>query len=534
MKNNEFVAVRKIKLLDFVKENNIKNSIAAKVDNELVSLNTIVKKDQKFEIIDKYSKWGRKIYANTLSLVFILAVKEVFDNIRVNIEYTIGQGLYATIDNAHIDHNSIEKIDEKIKELIKRNITIEKEVVSYKVARSLFKAEGYEEKIELIDSLNKKEVEIYIVDGKVFTFDNILAPNTSFIDKFELINYYPGVIIQYPGSDGKISKFVEQAKIAKTFSVSRKWTETMNINFAGKLNEYVLNDQIDYLVKVNEAYYNNQLANCASKIASQDDLNIILIAGPSSSGKTTTASKLAIQLGVFGKKALVISTDDYFLDRDKTPIKENGVKDYENINAIDLEKLNKDLLCLLEGERITLPKYDFISGKSKREGETIKLDGRHPIIIEGIHSLNPKLSSQIPEKHKFKIYVSALTQINIDSHNRISTSNSRLIRRIVRDNNFRGNSCEETLKMWPDVREGENKYIFPYQENADFYMDTSLVYEFNALKKDAMENLKNIKKDSPYYLKAKELIDLLNNFVEMKNNFVIPTDSILREFLGGK
>ncbi|MDO4661875.1 MAG: nucleoside kinase [Tissierellia bacterium] len=512
------------------------NYIAAIIDGEIVSLNNKIKDNDKINLIDRYSDIGNSIYVDTLSLIFILATKKVFrdKNIRVNLEFSIGNGLYTTIENSNITHECIKEIQDEMYNIINRDIPIEKEVVSDKVAKSLFEAEEYYEKIDLLESLNKKQVEIAIVDGKVFTFDNILAPSTSYIDKFKIISYYPGIVIMYPDINTKqISKFEEQANISKVFSVSRKWTESLGVRFAGNLNQYVNNNSMDYLIDVNESYYNIQLYKCANIIASQDDLKIILISGPSSSGKTTTANRLKIELGVYGKKPVIISTDDYFLDRDKTPINDKGYKDFENIDAIDIEKLNKDLLLLLEGKEVELPKFNFVTGKSEPSGRKIKLDHKYPLIIEGIHSLNPRLSSGIPEKNKFKIYVSALTQVNIDSHNRIRTSDSRLIRRIVRDQNFRGYSPEYTLKVWQNVRDGEEKYIFPFQENADFYIDTSLVYEFNALKHEAIEDLSKIEKTSKFYPKARRLISLLNNFISLKDKNMIPKNSILREFIGG-
>lgn len=304
----------------------------------------------------------------------------------------------------------------------------------------------------------------------------------------------------------------------------------MGIKYAGSLNKAVLEGKMDNLILVNETFYNNQLAQCAKDIIDKN-MQIVLIAGPSSSGKSTTAKKLAIQLAVYGKNTFIISTDNYFIDRDKTPINKYGQKDFENVKAIDLDLLNEDLLELLEGEEIELPSFNFIKGKREKSDKTIKLD-EGILIIEGIHSLNPILSKYIPQKNKYKIYVSALTQINIDSHNRISSSDARLIRRIVRDKNYRGYDPIETIESWDNVRRGEREYIFPFQENADFYMDTSLIYEFNALKNEAMEALDTIDKSSKYYYKANDLKKLLSHFIGIDDLSTITKDSILREFIG--
>ena len=285
------------------------------------------------------------------------------------------------------------------------------------------------------------------------------------------------------------------------------------------------------MVNVNETYYNNQLNKCAKDIIA-NNMNIVMLAGPSSSGKTTTAKKLAIQLAVLGKDAYVISTDDYFVDRNKTPLDENGNKDFESIDAIDLHSLNEDLLDLLEGKEVILPSFNFIKGIRTLSNKKIKMKDNTILIIEGIHALNPKLTDYIPEKNKYKIYVSVLTGINIDSTNRISSTETRLIRRIVRDNKYRGYDTLETLKSWNKVKLGEQKYIFPYQNRADFYVDSSLIYEYNALKKYAIECFKQVSKNSKYYYMVDRLENILSYFVEIENTKIIDDHSILREFIG--
>lgn len=512
--------------------NNDYNYLAAIVNGKIEDLNYIIDKKDNIELISRYSNIGKKIYSSSLSLILIMAVKKLMPDKKVNIEYSIGDGLYISIDNYSISHREVKEIEIEMRKIIEDNIKLNKETISSNIAISLFKSEGYDEKIDLIESLNLESVDVYVVDGKVFSFDKVLVPYSSFLDKFKIIAYHPGIVISFPVKEGEPSpEFKEQVNISKVYTNSKKWTELMGIEYAGDLNKTILNNKMDNLILVNETYYNNQLAQCAKQIV-DEDMQIVMIAGPSSSGKSTTAKKLAIQLAVYGKNSYVLSTDDYFIDRDKTPLNEYGEKDFESLNAIDLKRLNEDLLDLLEGVEVELPSYNFLTGKSEKSDKKIKLDNNNILIIEGIHSLNPRISKSIPEKNKFKIYVSALTQINIDSHNRISSSDSRLIRRIVRDNNFRGYNAEETLKVWDNVRRGERKYIFPYQENADFYMDTSLVYEFNALKSEAVKNLKTVDKNSEYFYKANDLISLLNNFIELEDLSVITRDSILREFIG--
>lgn len=528
----EFKTDKNLSILQAIeKKNNEKIYIAAIVNGEVKDLNYILSNNDEIHLISKYSNIGKQIYSSSLSMILILAIKEVLGDVRVNVEYSIGNGLYVSIKDYIVSRKDVDLIDKKMKKYIKSDIPINKERVSSDVAINLFRSEGYTEKIELIETLDLEYVDIYLVGGRAFSFDKPLAPKTSFMNEYRLLSYYPGIMIQYPNEKGdENSEFVEQVSLTKMYSSSKNWTELMGIKYAGNLNRAILEGRMDNLILVNETFYNNQLANCAKDII-DNNMQIVLIAGPSSSGKTTTAKKLAIQLAVYGKNTFIISTDDYFIDRDKTPINEFGHKDYENVTAIDLDQLNKDLLGLLEGEEIELPSYNFIKGRREKSNKKIKLnDGI--LIIEGTHSLNPLLSKYIPEKIKYKIYVSALTQINIDSHNRISSSDSRLIRRIVRDKNYRGYTPIETIETWNNVRRGEKEYIFPFQENADFYMDTSLIYEFNALKNEAIEALDSIDKSSKYYYKSRDLKKLLTNFIGIEDLSIITKDSILREFIG--
>lgn len=532
--NNELIDLNEsISIYEFINDKNENNKYLAAIVNGVVEdLHYVIKENDQIELISRYSNIGKKIYSSSLSLIFILAAKKVILDKKINVEYSLGDGLYISIEDHKIKHNEAKKIQEEMKKLVASNIEIKKERVSANIAISLFKSEGYEEKIELIETLNLEYVDLYLVEGKAFSFDKVLVPNTSFIDRFMIKSYYPGLIILYPIKENEaIPKFKEQVNLSRVYANSRYRTDLLKIKYAGNLNKAILNDKMENLIKVNETYYNNQLAKCARDIIERN-MNIVMIAGPSSSGKSTTAKKLAIQLAVYGKNTFIISTDDYFIDRDKTPLNEFGEKDFESISSIDFKKFNEDLLDLLEGKEINLPSYNFLTGKSEISSRKVALEDNNILIVEGIHSLNPVLSKSVPEKNKFKIYVSALTQINIDSHNRISSSDARLIRRIVRDNNFRGYTTEETLKIWDNVRRGECRYIFPYQENADFYMDTSLLYEFNALKNQAIKDLSMVDKDSEYYYKALDLINLLNNFIAIDDLTVIARDSILREFIG--
>src|SRR5699024_11174427 len=330
-----------------------------------------------------------------------------------------------------------------------------------------------------------------------------------------------------------IDNFVEQKKLAQIFEESSKWLRILDLAHVGSLNEKIHNGEITEAIKVSEALHEKKIGQIADQICEKNNNNIILIAGPSSSGKTTFAQRLAIQLKVNGKRPIAISLDDYFVNREDTPLNEDGEYDFESLDVLDLELINMDLLKLIEGQSIELPKFNFRTSKREQSGKVIKVDENQPIIIEGIHGLNPKLTYEIPEKNKFKIYISALTQLNLDSHNRISTTNIRLIRRMVRDVKFRGNDPIRTFELWKGVRKGEEENIFPYQEEADAMINSSLVYEMSVLKKYIMPLLKEIDNSSIYYSDARKLLRFLEYFVDIEDESAIPTNSILREFIGG-
>lgn len=533
--NDEFLKTNKKFLYEIIKEkypNNFKDYILANVNGKIVDLNYEISQDDKIDLIKKYTHIANLSYESTIALICMLAIEKIYKNKKVNIEYSVNNCLYLSVENFKILHKDIEKIKKEMENLIKEDFPIVKKTYKKTEALKIFKANDDLDKYNLLNSLNLNEINIYDVKDKFYFFTNYLCPKSSWIEDFDIIYYHPGILINYKKSENsKLLDFKEQINIPKIYERSKRWTNLLGINFASDLNELVINDKIESLVNVNETYYNNQLNKCAKDIIA-NNMNIVMLAGPSSSGKTTTAKKLAIQLAVLGKDAYVISTDDYFVDRNKTPLDENGNKDFESIDAIDLHSLNEDLLDLLEGKEVILPSFNFIKGIRTLSNKKIKMKDNTILIIEGIHALNPKLTDYIPEKNKYKIYVSVLTGINIDSTNRISSTETRLIRRIVRDNKYRGYDTLETLKSWDKVKLGEQKYIFPYQNRADFYIDSSLIYEYNALKKYAIECFKQVSKNSKYYYMVDRLENILSYFVEIENTKIIDDHSILREFIG--
>lgn len=533
--NDEFLKTNKKFLYEIIKEkypNNFKDYVLANVNGKIVDLNYKIFQDDKIDLIKKYTHIANLSYESTIALICMLAIEKIYKNKKVNIEYSVNNCLYLSVENFKILHKDIEKIKKEMENLIKEDFPIVKKTYKKTDALKIFKENDDLDKYNLLNSLDLNEINIYEVKDKFYFFTNYLCPKSSWIEDFDIIYYHPGILINYKKSENsKLLDFKEQINIPKIYERSKRWTNLLGINFASDLNELVINDKIESLVNVNETYYNNQLNKCAKDIIA-NNMNIVMLAGPSSSGKTTTAKKLAIQLAVLGKDAYVISTDDYFVDRNKTPLDENGNKDFESIDAIDLHSLNEDLLDLLEGKEVILPSFNFIKGIRTLSNKKIKMKDNTILIIEGIHALNPKLTDYIPEKNKYKIYVSVLTGINIDSTNRISSTETRLIRRIVRDNKYRGYDTLETLKSWDKVKLGEQKYIFPYQNRADFYVDSSLIYEYNALKKYAIECFKQVSKNSKYYYMVDRLENILSYFVEIENTKIIDDHSILREFIG--
>jgi uridine kinase len=513
-----------------------KKYLGARINNEIFNLKKSVASESEIRFLDNKDVDGYRIYTKTISAIFIMACKEICREGNVSIEHFLGPGLYVEPKNHNgISFSKTVEIENKMREIVSKDYDIERVIYSKDEAIKLFKEEGYEDKVRLFSSLDKDTISIYNINGHIDSFHGYLAPSTGYVSEFKLKYYYPGVIILFPSlkNDYDMNNFKEQKKLAKVFKESNDWLDILDLAYIGSLNEKTNSADVGEVIRIAEALHEKKIGQIADEICKDKEINIILIAGPSSSGKTTFAQRLAIQLKVNGKRPISISVDDYFVDRDKTPIKEDGTHDFEALEAINVDGFNMDLVSLLEGKEIELPKYNFITGKSEKSGKIIKVDQDHPIIIEGIHGLNPKLTKDIPEKNKYKIYISALTQINVDSHNRIPTTDTRLIRRIVRDNKYRGISPLRTFELWSSVRAGEEKHIFPFQEEADIMFNSALVYELAVLKKHIVPILEEIDNTSIYYSEAKKLLKFLEYFRDINIEEAIPPNSILREFIGG-
>lgn len=523
-----------LEISKLVYKEDYKQYLGARINNEVYNLFKTIDKNVDIKFIDNKDVDGYRIYTKTITAVFIMACREICPESKVRIEHFQGPGLYVELEKEHsISSSQIILIENKMREIIEADYTIERTKYSRDEAIKLFEEIGYIDKVRLYNSIDRQNFHIYRISDYIDAFHGYLAPSTGYVKMFKLKHYYPGAIILFPSKKNNydMTDFKEQKKLAKIFKETNDWAEILDLGYVSSLNEKVSNNTIGEVIRISEAFHEKKIAKIADNICEDSDINIILIAGPTSSGKTTFADRLAIQLKVNGKRPIAISMDDYFVNRENTPINEDGSYNFETIDSVDLKQLNSDLTRLLEGEIVELPKFNFITGQREKSGKYIKVDKDHPIILEGIHGLNPKLTSGIPEKNKYKVYISALTQLNIDAHNRIPTTDTRLIRRMVRDVKHRGNGPLRTFELWSGVRSGEEQYVFPFQEEADVMFDSALVYELAVLKKYIVPLLEEIDNTSIYYSEAKKLLKFLQYFVDIINEEDIPPQSLLREFI---
>ena len=511
--------------------------LGVKVNNKLKGLcSRDYRENDSIEFIDITHPDGHRIYVRTLSLIYVKACKDAYNDIDVSINHSLNKGLYTELEHKHLaTRKHLNKIKEKMQEIIDAKKTISTNFLSVDKAKEVFLAQNMMDKVEMLKYWNKESIRVYELDGYYDTFYGYLAPNTGFVNKFDLRLFYPGIILNFPTREGnfELPEYIEQKKLSKVFREAEDWGKIMDVSHVDALNRKIVNNTIGDMIRVNEALHEKKIAYIADEITNDKNIKIVLIAGPSSSGKTTFAQRLSIQLRVNGKKTYAISLDDYFVDRHLSPKDEKGDFDFETIEALDLELFNEQLIDLMSGEEVQIPVYNFKEGIREYTRDPIKLTEDHIIIIEGIHGLNDELTKNIPQINKFKIYISALTQLNIDRHNRISTSDLRLLRRIVRDNTHRGNNAFKTMELWDNVVKGTEKYIFPFQENADAIFNSALVYELCVLKKYAEPIIMEIDEDSKFYSERQRLIKFLSYFLPIEDESAIPNTSILREFIGG-
>jgi len=511
--------------------------LGAMVNNEVRELSFELFHPVTVQFFDINHRDGMRMYTRGLSFVLFKAVHEHFPKSQLRIDHSISKGIFCRIENIEneLTHADIAAIKKRMHEIVNDDIPfIRVEEETEEVIRK-FGQHGLDDKIGLLKHRGRNYSAYYKLNGHIDAFYGYMVPSTGYLNVFDLNKYYNGMLLQVPqkGDPSKVESLVVQNKLFEIFQEFSQWVNILDVPDVNDLNVACKNGKSEIFIKVSEALHEKKIGQIADNIRMRNkEVKIILISGPSSSGKTTFAKRLAIHLVVNGMKPINISLDNYFVDRDKTPLDEYGNHDFEAVEALDLDLFNQHLLALLNGEKIELPKYSFATGTRFFDGEIIQMHPENVLIIEGIHGLNPRLTSSIPTETKFKIYVSALTTLNIDNHNRVSTTDNRLIRRIVRDYRYRKYSARDTISRWPSVRAGEEKHIFPFQEEADMMFNSALLYELAVLKPFAEPILLEVQPNQPEYAEAVRLLGFFRYLKPLKPNEIPPT-SILREFLGG-
>ena len=513
--------------------------LAAYVNNRIKELNYRIYKPVTVRFIDITSFEGIRVYQRTISFILQKAVRELFPDRTLYIRHSLGaSGFYCEISGfGPIPAEHLDAIKARMRGIIDRNLPIQGVKMLTDTARKIYEGFGMADKIALLDSRPRLYSKIYTIDSLPGYFYGALTPSTGYTPQFDLHPYYNGFFIALPlrTDPTRLHQSVHQEKMFDVFHQYQSWVEIMGVPTVGQLNSKVLAGDASELIKIAEAFHENklaQVAGCVAEANRERGVRLVLISGPSSSGKTTFAKRLGVQLRVLGLNPVLISLDDYFVDREKTPRDENGEYDYEALEAIDLEQFNDHLKRLERGESVDIPRYDFISGTRQWHDNPLQLDERSVLIVEGIHGLNPALTPGVPESRKFKIYVSCFTSVALDNVSRIATSDNRLLRRLTRDYRTRGNDALSTLARWESVRRGEEKHIFPYQENADIMLNSSLFYEISVLRPFAEKILREVPDTVPEYDEARRMLKFLDNFIPISPEEIPPT-SLLREFIGG-
>lgn len=513
--------------------------LAAYVNNRIKELNYRIYKPVTVRFIDITSFEGIRVYQRTISFILQKAVRELFPDRTLYIRHSLGaSGFYCEISGfGPIPAEHLDAIKARMRGIIDRNLPIQGVKMLTDTARKIYEGFGMTDKIALLDSRPRLYSKIYTIDSLPGYFYGALTPSTGYTPQFDLHSYYNGFFIALPlrTDPTRLHQSVHQEKMFDVFHQYQSWVEIMGVPTVGQLNSKVLAGDASELIKIAEAFHENklaQVAGCVAEANRERGVRLVLISGPSSSGKTTFAKRLGVQLRILGLNPVLISLDDYFVDREKTPRDENGEYDYEALEAIDLEQFNDHLKRLERGESVDIPRYDFISGTRQWHDNPLQLDERSVLIVEGIHGLNPALTPGVPESRKFKIYVSCFTSVALDNVSRIATSDNRLLRRLTRDYRTRGNDALSTLARWESVRRGEEKHIFPYQENADVMFNSSLFYEISVLRRFAEPILREVPDTVPEYGEAKRMLKFLDNFIPISPEEIPPT-SLLREFIGG-
>ncbi len=513
--------------------------IVASVNGNLRELTKTAPDGATVEFLTMATDAGNKTYVRGLILLFLRAAYTVFGGKssidKVRIEHSIGNGIYGEIDGSvELNEENIQLVKQEMQRLVAADLPIKKHVINTTEAAERFHRHHMYDKEKLFGYRRTSKANVYSLDGFEDYFYGYMPSSTGILTVFDVFAYENGFLLLTPDKEnpGKLAKFESKDKFFRVLQESNEWAGIMEIETVGAMNDALVEGRLNEIILVQEAFMEKKIAEMAEQIKKRGDVKFVMIAGPSSSGKTTFSHRLSIQLKTLGMKPHPIGVDDYFLNREDTPKHPDGSYDFEALEAIDVEQFNKDMLALLRGEEVELPTFNFKKGVREYKGNVKKLGAEDILVIEGIHGLNDALSHQLPVESKFKIYISALTQLNIDEHNRIPTTDARLLRRIVRDARTRGSSATDTIRMWPSVRAGEEKNIFPFQESADVMFNSALLYELVILKQFAEPLLFGVDKNSAEYVEAKRLLKFLDYFLGASSEDV-PKNSILREFIGG-
>lgn len=510
--------------------------LAVRINNEICSIDSNVEINCKLEPIFKNTKDGANVYRRSLCLLLATAAHNLFPSSHLLVGHSLGYGYYYTLDTGTpITQEQITSLENEMQRLVQQDLPVTTKTISYEDAIKLFEELNLTETRKQLNYIAPQKIRINCIDNFSDMYFGPLVRSTGTLKVFSLMKYGEGFLLRFPRSSdhSKLTTFVDQPILFGIYKKYKQWGKQIGVTSAASLNELINNRKIEEFIDITETFQQKCIADIADQIAASKKVKVILIAGPSSSGKTTTSKKLALELRAIGYKPKVISLDCYYVGRDRNPKDENGNYDYECLEALDIPLLNQNLMDLFEGKEVIIPSYDFNEGVPYfEEKNKMKLDANDILIMEGIHGLNDKLTPLIPNELKFKIYLSALTQLNLDNHNRISTSDNRLIRRIVRDARFRGKSAATTISMWPSVHKGEELHIFPFQNNADAILNTALDYELAVLKIYAEPLLRCVNPTQPEYAEACQLLNFLNNFAPIPPT-AVPSRSIIREFIGG-
>lgn len=509
--------------------------VAARVNQHLRELTLPLTEDVTVEFVDLSHQDGVRIYQRSLLLVLLRAAMECFQDIHLTVEHSLNKGLYIEVHyNRPLTDEDVFEIRQRMKMIIDGGELFMKERVSKAEAAEIFENLRMGSKKRLLDYRESDYINVYSLGWMKNYFYGYMVPSTHYLKVFDLKRYADGLILLHPDkfTQTTLPDYAEQEKLAQIYRESEAWGRILNVSYVYNLNDLIVGGEHAEMIRIAEALHEKKIAQIADMIQ-KSGKRVILIAGPSSSGKTTFAHRLMIQLRVNGLRPVTLGTDDYFVDRAHTPLDEDGEYDFESLEAVDLQQFNQDVTRLLAGETVDLPSFNFLTGIREYNGRRLKIDADQPLVIEGIHGLNEKMTEMIDKKTKFKIYISALTQLNIDEHNRIPTTDCRLIRRIIRDHRTRGHSAASTIQRWPSVRRGEERNIFPFQEEADIMFNSALVYELAVLKKHAEPLLRGIDDQSPENIEAKRLLKFLSYFVSIGSDDEVPATSILKEFIGG-